>query len=244
MSRENENIPVVILCGGESLRFRNSDHDYHKTLAPIGGKPILLHIIDRFRMFGMSEFIVCVRNSDTEIHEFFKNEAVNSEGIRLIRTGENTPTGGRLKSLENLINEPEFYLTYGDCLNDVNPLSLIELHSRRETICTITAVNPKSPCGIIDFGNDGLVYRFREKPQLDHWVNAGLFVFNQDIFQYLNEHSTLESDGLNALIEKNQLSVFKHTGFWQSMDSPKEYQLLINLWETDNAPWLKFNSDK
>lgn len=246
MDRENQvgvtdNIPVVILCGGESLRFKSVDHDYHKALAPIGGKPILVHIIDRFKLFGLTEFIVCVRDSDNEIHAFFERTSNSSKGITIVRTGENTPTGGRLKHAEGLIGKREFFLCYGDCLNDVDVLYLLNQHRKKGVVATVTAVNPKSPSGIIDFEESGIAYRFREKPKLNHWINAGLFVFNTEVFNYLDNSSRLESDGLNRLIQNNQLFVYTHCGFWQSMDTLKEYQILKVIWESQKAPWVKPN---
>lgn len=229
---------MVILCGGESLRFRSATHDAPKTLAPIGPLPILVHIINRFRKCGHERFILCVRDSDREIAAFFNSFPQHALGVSIVPTGEEVPTGGRLKMVENLVNHEHFLVSYGDYLCDVNLNDFLNTHLLRPVVATILAVNPKSSYGILRFDPNSFVYDFQEKPKLEHWVNAGLFCFSHSVFDYLNEHTVLETEGLSDLIRERQLQAYQHFGFWQSMDTPKEHQLLQNIWDSGNAPWL------
>lgn len=233
------NLPTVILCGGESLRFRNASYDAPKTLAPIGKQPILVHILDRFRRFGISRFIVCVRDSDTEIAAFFEDNPEHAVGVEVISTGENVPTGARLKAIEQLISCNQFLMSYGDFLTDVDLDVFWETHLKGAVVSTILAVNPNSAYGILKFDPDGYVSDFQEKPKLQHWVNAGLFIFQKRVFEYLHENTVLETEGLSLLIEAHELQAYQHVGYWQSMDTPKEHRLLNEIWESGNVPWLR-----
>ena len=230
-------IPIVVLCGGESLRFRTRSADYSKALAPIGDVPIVCHIINRFRKIGCSHFIVCVRDSDVEISSFFKESSAFSYGLSVVKTGEYTPTGGRLKAIEDLIKTDQFVVTYGDCLSDVSIESVYNQHQEKKATATVMAAKPRSSYGILEVDENDAVTKFNEKPLLDYWVNAGLFIFNRQIFSYLNNESVLETDCLVKLVDNNQLMVYKHSGFWQAMDTPKEHELLVSMWASNNAFW-------
>ena len=231
-------IPIVILCGGESLRFRTRSADFSKALAPIGDAPIICHIINRFRKIGCSQFIICVRDSDTEIGSFFKENPTFSHGVSVVKTGEDTPTGGRLKNIESLIKTDQFFLTYGDYLTDVCIESIYRQHLLKMPVATVMAARPRSAYGLMELTKYDQVQVFEEKPLLNHWVNGGLFVFSKEVFSFITKTSILETDVLSQLIKNNGLYAYRHAGFWQSMDTQKEHQILNEMWKSKNTPWI------
>ena len=251
---------VVLLAGGLGTRLREETEFRPKPMVPIGGKPILWHIMKNFSTFGINEFIVCAGYRGEVIRQYFRDfETMNSDFtvqigskaelkshglleesgwiVTVAETGQDTMTGGRLYKIKDYTVNGTFICTYGDGLADVDITKLINFHRSHGKIATVTTVRPISRFGVLDLLADGTVERFREKPQADGWINAGYFVFEPEIFDFLNEDSILETEPLSKLAEKGQLMAFKHEGFWQPMDTYREFNILNELWNSNSAPW-------
>ena len=158
--------------------------------------------------------------------------------VRLVDTGIETLTGGRVKRLQNILDEDRFFLTYGDGVANVDLDRLLHFHEEKACTATVTAVHPASRFGSIDFEGDTLT-RFAEKSQTDiGWINGGFMVLEPDIFEYLSgDESVFELDALEELAKRGQLAGYKHEGFWQCMDSLRHRNLLQALWESGSPPW-------
>lgn len=230
-------IPVVILCGGDGLRFAGGDFPDTKVLAPIGGVPIVRHIMNCYVRYGFEQFILCVKDSDTQIQNYV--EAVGVElDITVVPTGDRAPTGGRISRARHLIGSEVFMVTYGDGLANVNMNLLMDAHLNSGKEATLTAVRPFSPYGVLELGSADAVVGFEEKPLMDTWVNGGYFVFNRSVFGLISDDSMLETEVIPRLVSIGQLHAYRHTGFWKSMDTPKEHRSLEELWASGSAPWL------
>jgi glucose-1-phosphate cytidylyltransferase len=156
--------------------------------------------------------------------------------VTVADTGANTQTGGRVKRVGKYV-DGRFMVTYGDGLADVNIASLLAFHNSHGKLATVTTVRPLSRFGVMDIGNDGLVQRFREKPLTDDYVNVGFFVFEKEVLDYLDEECVLEQAPLERLASEGQLMAYRHEGFWQPMDTYREYTMLNELWDAGDAPW-------
>lgn len=249
---------VVILCGGFGTRLREESEFKPKPLVMIGTRPILWHIMKHYSHFGHKDFILCTGykghmlkefflNFDWMIHDFTLNTRTNKKvmhedscleewNITFADTGLSTPTGGRVKKIEKYIDDEDFFLTYGDGLSNVDINRLHSFHKKKGRNATLTAVHPASPFGILDI-RDGMALNFKEKPRLKGLINGGFFVFNQEIFDYLNEDSVLEEEPLRRLSLENQLAAYEHKDFWSCMDTFKDVARLNSIWESGNVPW-------
>ncbi len=225
---------VVILCGGKGTRMGGDA--LPKALYPIGGKPILWHIMGLYSQYGFNDFIACLGYKGNKI----KTLAPPNKGIQIkfVDTGITTNTGGRIKKIEPLIKEASFFATYGDGLANIDLKKLLEFHKSHKKIATITVVKPYSPFGMVeaDPQTNAITY-FKEKPLLDHWINGGFFVFNKEIFDYLEEGDILEAHTFGRLVKDRQICAFKHQGFWKCMDTYKDNLELNELWKKGKAPW-------
>jgi len=251
---------VVLLCGGLGTRMKEETEYKPKPLVNIGDKPILWHILKLYSSYGFNEFILCLGYKGEMIKEYFldynymNNDFTIELGldnkldlhgnhneldwqVTLANTGLSTNTGGRIKRIEKYIDSDSFFVTYADGLSDVNIEKTLSFHKKKGKIATLTAVQPFSRYGVIETGEDNLVNGFTEKPRLDGWVNAGFFVFNQEIFDHLNENTILEKEPLETLSKSRQLAAYQHRGFWKCMDTFKDAELLNDLWDTGQAPW-------
>jgi glucose-1-phosphate cytidylyltransferase len=227
-------IKTVILCGGKGTRMGNDD--LPKGLFPIGGRPILWHIMSIYSHYGFNDFILCLGYKGKNIREYF--EKVKQWKITFVETGENTNTGGRLKKIEEHINEDHFLATYGDGLADINLSKLVNFHRKHKKSATITVVKPFSQFGIVGVDpHTQSITHFEEKPILDHWINGGFFVFNRNIFGYLKGNDILEKDSFKRLLIDKKLNAFKHLGFWRCMDTYKDNLELNELWKERKAAW-------
>jgi glucose-1-phosphate cytidylyltransferase len=240
---------TVILCGGRGTRLNELGLAVPKALVPIGGKPVIWHLMRLYTSFGFDEFVLCLGYLQNQIRSFFGgDQALDDEfvkidlnglkcKVRLVDTGQDTNTGGRLKTVESLFGEGErFFLTYGDGMSDIDLASLLQFHIDQGKTATLTAVHPVSNFGILKLRDDSSVADFNEKPVLDDWINGGFFVFERGIFNLLEDNSVLEQDPLTSLAETGELMAYKHTGFWKCMDTHKDNAEMNQLWES-HAPW-------
>lgn len=252
---------AVILAGGLGTRLREETEVKPKPMVEIGGMPILWHIMQSFSAYGVNEFLLCVGYKSSAIVDFFvdfvknhnnvkiemsngnfsllqRNPAIPNWTIKIIHTGMDTPTGGRLKMTKDFINGSNFFCTYGDGLSDVNLDELHNFHATQDRIATVTAVRPLGRFGKLELeGNQ--VTSFDEKPKMKDWINGGFFCFKKEVFNFLSEDSVLEKEPLQSLAIQGQLSAFHHEGFWQPMDTYREMKLLNDLWRSGEAPWAK-----
>ncbi len=229
---------VVILSGGKGTRMREMTESLPKPMVPIGGIPVLEHLMNIFNRFDEFEFIFSTGYKSEIIEEYFKGK----KNIRIVNTGEETPTGGRVFRLSEYLDE-EFIVTYGDGLANVNIGKLISHHKKHTNLATITVANPISRFGLVEFDEKYIVKNFVEKPRLKNVnINIGFFVFKKDVIAYLNKDSTLETTPLRKLSEESKLSAFVHNGYFEPMDTYREYIQLNEYWETGNPPWLDFKN--
>ena len=255
----NENIPVVILCGGMGTRLREETEFKPKPMVEVGGRPIVWHIMKIYAHYGFRRFILCLGYKGSVIKDYFVNyEAMSNDfTIRLGRqnemlfqsdhteqnfevtladTGLRTMTGGRIKRVEPYIDTETFMVTYGDGLADVRVDELVAFHHSHGKLATLTATQPPSRYGILELSENNQISRFREKEQTD-WINGGFFVFNRRVFDYLDSDCVLEKEPLEHLVADGQLMAFRHQGFWIGMDTHREYELLNQMWDAKDAPW-------
>ncbi len=235
MNKENS-IKTVILCGGRGMRLAEETEFKPKPMVQIGGKPILWHIMSIYSYFGFNDFILCLGQKSQKVKEYFANS--NKWNITFAETGENTNTGGRIKKIKKFINEDYFFATYGDGVADINLREIVNFHQRHKKSATITVARPISQFGIVGVNSHTQsVTHFEEKPILDHWINAGFFIFNKNIFDYLKENDILEKESFKRMLRDKELNAFKHKGFWRCMDTYKDNLELNEFWKINKAAW-------
>ena len=258
---------VVILCGGLGTRLREETEYRPKPMVEIGGKPVLWHVMKLFAHHGMTEFVLCAGYRGQMIKDYFLNyEARNSDltitlgdhasvrfhgthletgwEVTVADTGELTQTGGRVKRVEHYLDGDTFVVTYGDGLADVDLTALLAHHRSHGKLATVTTTRPLSRFGIVDLESDATVARFREKPQADDWVSSGFFVFQREFLAELDPDCILEREPLERLAAAGELVAYQHDGFWQPMDTYREFQMLNEMWETGKAPWAVWEDDE
>lgn len=251
---------VVILAGGKGTRLSEETQTVPKPMIEIGGKPVLWHIMKIYSHYGYNEFIICLGHLGYVVKEYFshyfmhmsdvtidlaKNDmqihASSSEPwkVTMVDTGPETMTGGRLKKIEKYVAKERFMLTYGDGVGDVNIRTLAEFHQKNKLLATVTAVQPLGRFGSLDIRGSNKVNSFLEKPKGDNnWINAGFFVLEPEIFDYIKGNDTLwEKEPLEKLARDKNLAAFKHTGFWKPMDTLRDKNELERLWQSGQAPW-------
>ena len=230
---------VVILAGGFGTRLSEYTGTIPKPMVPIGGKPILEHIIRSYARFGFKDFIIAIGYRGNIIKNYFKNFNENWK-INIIDTGINTQTGGRIRRLKNFLKNETFFLTYGDGLCDVNINKLFKFHQKSRKIITVTAVRPPARFGSLLIKKTE-VKEFNEKVvKGDNWINGGFFVVEPSIFKYLNgDEDIFEKKTLKLLAKKNQFSAYKHERFWQCMDHKVDKDRLDEMCKKKMTPWLK-----
>lgn len=255
---------IVILCGGQGTRIRDVADDLPKPMIPIGEKPILWHIMKNYASYGYKEFILCLGYRGHVIKNFFINYDILTHDFELTlgrsgslkimnddhkedwqvilaETGLQSMTGDRVRNIKNYIGEDDtFLMTYGDGLSDIDIPSLVAFHKSHGKIVTVTGVRPPGRFGELESDETGQVLEFNEKPQATGGrISGGFFVMNRAIFDYLPDESGLvfEEQPLRGLVADNQLMMYHHNGFWQCMDTYRDYKLLSALWDNDKAPW-------
>ncbi len=233
---------VVILAGGFGTRLSEETDFIPKPMVRIGNVPILRHIMNYYSQFGHTDFIVALGYKSEIICNYFEQVAHDEPAlgwnIKLIDTGLETATGGRLKKLRNYLDS-EFFMTYGDGLSNVDLHQLFEFHKKSGMLATLTAVKPPPRFGNIEISN-GIVTSFSEKdPKHSGWINGGFFCLKREVCEFIDEDSTsFEAEPLNALVDIAQLGAFKHSGWWQAMDTLRDKRTLEAIWQEKSAPWL------
>lgn len=221
------NKTAVILCGGQGFRIKEHFNNVPKPLIPIGDKPLLSYIIDGYKKHGIHNFILLVGNYEDHFLKFANTYSNTTTQIIVLQTGENTPSGGRIKKAEVLLIEHEyFFLTYGDGIADIDFQEQNDFHQTHGKTVTVTAVRPYLPFGFLELGKNNEVTSFIEKPISTQFINGGFFLVNKEIFHLLTENSDFEKETLKKLATIHQLMAYKHNRFWQNMDTYKDYLLL------------------
>jgi glucose-1-phosphate cytidylyltransferase len=227
----------VILAGGYGTRISEESHMKPKPMIEIGGKPILWHIMKIYSVHKINDFVICLGYKGDQIKEYFDRFDFTPWNIQLVDTGEDTMTGGRLKRIQDHIDDT-FCATYGDGVSDVDINRLISFHKEKKSLATLTAIHPPERFGVLNLSGD-YVTEFHEKHRGESsWINGGFFVFEPKIFDYLQDDSTvLEKTPLETLAKEQQLTSFKHNGFWYPMDTLRDKNHLEKLWASEKAPW-------
>ena len=228
---------AVILAGGYGTRISEESHLLPKPMIEIGGKPILWHIMKIYSTYKIDDFVICLGYKGEKIKEYFDQFDSKLWNIKLIDTGADTMTGGRLKRIQDEIDST-FCVTYGDGLSDINLNDLILFHKEKRSLATLTAIHPPERFGVLNLSGD-YVTQFHEKHAGESsWINGGFFVFEPEIFDYLQDDSTiLERMPLETLAKEQKLTAFKHNGFWHPMDTLRDKKHLEKLWASGKAPW-------
>ena len=228
---------AVILAGGYGTRISEESYLKPKPMIEIGGKPILWHILKTYSKYDINEFVICCGYKGEQIKEYFTKLDSTSWDIQLVDTGLDTLTGGRLKRIQDHIDDT-FCVTYGDGLSDIDISRLISFHKEKKILATLTAIHPPERFGVLNLSGD-YVMEFHEKHSgVDSWINGGFFVFEPGIFDYLQDDLTiLEKTPLETLAKEKKLAAFKHNGFWYPMDTQRDKKYLESLWSSNNAPW-------
>lgn len=257
MEKKND-IFTVILCGGMGFRLREETEFKPKPMVEIGGKPILWHIMKIYSCHGYNNFILtlgykgnyikdyflkqkyceldfCFNTKQGKIIKFFPNNLKEDWNIIFAETGIETPHGERVLMVKKYIKGDLFMVTYGDGVANINIQKLLEFHKKKKVIGTITGVHPTSRWGLVSADKNWIITDFSQKPDFYDYVNGGFMVFNKKIFDYLKKGMMIE-DVFRPLIEKKQLALFPHEGFWYGMDTYRDMKTLNELWEK-GAPW-------
>jgi glucose-1-phosphate cytidylyltransferase len=250
-------LKAVILCGGKGLRMKEVTDDVPKPLAMVGNKPMLWHIMKTYYHYGFNEFVLLLGYKGDKIKEYFmdyewksSNFILKEDGsykviepsekwnITFLDTGLDTMTGGRLLRAKSILKDESFMLTYGDGLADININKLIDFHNSNGKVATVTGIKKSNQYGVLSTQNN-IATRFAEKPVSNDIINGGFFVFNSEIFNYLQDgdNCILEKEPLIQLVSEGQLAVYNHYGFWTAMDTYKDIMDVNILWEEEKALW-------
>lgn len=241
---------VVILAGGQGSRIREQTKLIPKPMIEVKGKPIILRIMEHYASYGFDDFIICGGYKINIIKNFFLNMHTNLSNdldinfkkktiktnitksykdwsVKIINTGLNSMTGGRVKFVSKYLDNEDFFLTYGDGISDVNIKSLLKFHKKSNKLVTVTAVKPLARFGEISISKN-LVTSFKEKQQTSNgWINGGFFVINKKFLKYIkNKNTILEQEPLEMVCKKKQLNAYKHNGFWQCVDTPRDLEFI------------------
>ncbi len=254
---------VVILCGGQGTRLREQTEVLPKPMIEIGGRPILWHIMKTYSHFGLNDFVLCLGYKGNVIKEYFINyelrtndcevrlgeasgskvlsgSGLNNWTVSMIDTGERAQTGARVFRIKDRLDNERFCLTYGDGLGNIDIRGLLEFHKRHGKMATVTGVRPPGRFGELELDGDQVV-AFAEKPQVtESFINGGFFVIEPEfIDRYLadDDDLILERDPLQRVANDGELMMFPHTGFWQPMDTFREWKMLEEMWDSGTAEW-------
>lgn len=252
---------VVILAGGFGTRISEESHLKPKPMIEIGERPILWHIMKIYSHYGFNDFIICLGYKGYSIKEYFAhyylheadvtfdfsnrneriihNHTAEPWRVTLVDTGNETMTGGRVKRVQPYVGDEPFMLTYGDGVSDVDIAALVAYHQRHGKLATVTSIQPSGRFGALELTDGDLVSGFQEKPRGDGaWINGGFFVMQPEVFDLIEGDATiLERDPLEQLAGRGELAAYKHSGFWQPMDTLRDKNYLDDLWKGGAAPW-------
>ncbi len=217
---------VVILAGGFGTRLSEYTKSIPKPMVQIRGKPLIFYVMKNYAKYGYKEFIVALGYKGKIVKNYFKNNTFGWN-IKLVDTGLNTMTGGRVKRLKKLISDKAFLMTYGDGISNVNINNLVKFHRKKKKLITMTAVRPPARFGAIKMKGDIVTY-FKEKSKLDEgWINGGFFVIEPKFLNFIkNDNTFLEKEPMEKACKKKQLCAFKHSGFWQCVDTKRDLDKL------------------
>jgi glucose-1-phosphate cytidylyltransferase len=250
---------AVILAGGLGTRISEETSSKPKPMIQIGERPLLWHIMKIYSFYGINDFIICCGYKGYMIKEYFVNYSLHNSDITLdlkenkievhhksiepwkitlVDTGLTTMTGGRLKKIQNYLDDETFCFTYGDGLSDLNITNLIRFHREQKTLATVTGVMPPGRFGALSV-SDNKVIKFQEKPEGDGgWINGGFFVLEPKVLDYISGDDIIwEHDPLERLSNEKELSVYLHSGFWQPVDTLRDKNRLEELWNSNKPPW-------
>jgi len=257
---------AVILCGGQGTRIRDTSEHLPKPMVPIGGKPILWHVMKHCASHGIREFVLCLGHKGHEIKRWFldyhlrdgdltvrlgrpEQVEIHPGGeeedwiITLAETGEHTMTGGRLHRAGHHIRGERFLFTYADGLSDIDIGALEAFHASHGKLATVTAVAPPGRYGELELKGDA-VRAFREKPErASGRINGGFFILDRGVLDRLDDDPALvwEREPLESLAANDQLRAYRHDGFWHAMDTTKDFLDLNRMWDSGQAPWMSWN---
>ena len=254
---------VVILAGGLGTRLAEETEVRPKPMVPIGGKPILWHIMKYYASFGFKEFVVALGYKGDDIKRYFldyhalqrsltidlasgrvefHDADADDWTVHLIETGLNTQTGGRLRRLRGWLDDGTFMLTYGDGVSNVDIEKLLQFHRDHKRVATLTAVTPPARFGALVL-RDPDVARFTEKPVAgEGWINGGFMCMEPKVFEYLHgDDDNLEVDILERLAADKELAAYRHDQFWQPMDTLRDVRMLDGMWQSGKAPWKRWD---
>ena len=250
---------VILLAGGYGTRLSEYTDVIPKPMVPIGGRPILWHIMQTYARFGHKDFYVALGYKAEVIKDYFLNyRSLNSDftidlgsglttpfevnsvdwKVTLVNTGSNSMTGGRVKRMKSFVGNETCMLTYGDGVANINLDELLAFHRSHGKMVTVSAVRPAARFGELEFEGEGRVMSFQEKPQLhDGWINGGYFIFEPNFFELIDGDETLlEREPLERATKAGELMAYRHDGFWHCMDTKRDHELLEALW-AKGAPW-------
>jgi glucose-1-phosphate cytidylyltransferase len=254
-------VKVVILAGGFGTRISEESHLKPKPMIEIGERPVLWHIMKMYSKYGFNDFVICLGYKGYCIKEYFAHYFLHESDVTfdfknqnarvthhhsaepwtvtLVNTGLETMTGGRVKRTQPYVGNEPFMLTYGDGVSDVNIADLVACHKAHGKLATVTSIQPSGRFGALQLDEGNEVLGFQEKPKGDGaWINAGFFVLEPQVFDYLTGDATIfEKEPLENLAKDNELVAFKHSGFWQPMDTLRDKNQLDELWKSGKAPW-------
>jgi glucose-1-phosphate cytidylyltransferase len=258
------NMKAVILCGGQGTRIRDVSEVLPKPMLSIGGKPILWHIMKTYAHYGIKDFVLCLGYNGWKIKEFFLNYCAKTSDITvtldkkntvtyhgkceeeswrvtLAETGENAQTGARIFNARQYLKDCDlFSVTYGDGVADIDIKNLLKAHKKGGLAGTITGVHPSGRFGEMETKGN-IVAEFNEKPNVSSGlINGGFIIFDKkaiDAYFKPGDDLVLERDVLPKMVREKQLQIYVHNGFWQCIDTPREYNILNDLWEGNKAPW-------
>lgn len=254
---------VIILCGGKGTRLREETEYKPKPMVEIGGRPIMWHIMQRYAAFGHKDFVLPLGYKGDYIKQYFQDYKVRNADftvdlatgqttlhpgatkctdwkVTLCDTGEDTMKGARIKRVAQHIDTDRFMVTYGDGVADVDIDALVAFHKRQGKMGTFTGVRMPSRFGTVSTDEQGNITDWQEKPVLNQYTNCGFFVFERAFLDYLSEDEEcdLEKAPLERLAKEGQLAMYPHKGFWQCMDTLRDYQYLTELWDKGHTPWV------
>jgi glucose-1-phosphate cytidylyltransferase len=240
--------PVAILCGGRGTRLQEHTREIPKPLVEIGGEPIVGHVISLYAAQGFRRFLLATGYKGDVIETYARARRwPTGVSVECVDTGPDTPTGGRIKRLQERLTvksaDGTFCATYADGLADIDLAELLAFHDAHGALASMTVVRPALQFGVAELDGEDRVRAFREKPRSEQWVNGGFFCFGTGVFEHLRADSVLEREPLRAIAAAGQLRAYRHEGFWECMDTYKDAVALNDLWASGRAPWRRGHAE-